>query len=191
MELAIHRVSAKDIPPLHQILMVCAFDLKERFGLSHWMSPIYPLERMLKDADELEVYALTSGATLVGTFTLETTMPSSYLKYGNIRWQLSDVSAVYVHKLAILPDRQGQGLGTWCLQAIERLAASQDYRAARLDGVKTHSKLLRFYESRGYQKVGELMYNSDLWVDAFVFEKVLTLNRKKSHTNTSGAMFWC
>ncbi len=45
----------------------------------------------------------------------------------------------------------------------------------RLDAVKTHRKLLSFYESRGYQKVGELIYNSEAWVDAFVFEKVLVM----------------
>jgi GNAT superfamily N-acetyltransferase len=175
VELAIHRVDIREIPHLHQILTTCAVDLKDRCGLNHWMPPNYPMESMLKDANELEVYALTSGKTPIGTFTLETTMPASYLKYGNIHWQILDVLAVYVHKLAVLPDWQGQGLGTWCLQAIERLAADRGYAAVRLDGVKTHSKLLRFYASRGYQQVGELIYNSDTWVDAFVFEKVLAI----------------
>lgn len=78
-----------------------------------------------------------------------------------IHWQRSDVPAMYVHKLAVLPEWQGQGLGTWCLQAIEKLAIDRSYCAIRLDGVKTHSKLLRFCTSRGYQHVGELIYNSN------------------------------
>ncbi|WP_180977283.1 hypothetical protein [Fischerella muscicola] len=56
----------------------------------------------------------------------------------------------------------------------------------RLDGAKTHPQLLLFYEHQGYQRVGELIFNSDIWIDAFVFEKVLTpaneiqeLNRRK------------
>jgi len=177
MEPTIRRVSVADVAPLHQILIACGLELKERFGLSHWIGANYTLEEMLKDAVEMEVYALTIGENLVGTFTLETisTVPHSYIKYGNIHWQVSDALAVYVHKLAVLPNWQGQGLGTWCLQAIERLAADRGCRAVRLDAVKTHRKLLSFYESRGYQKVGELIYNSEVWVDAFVFEKVLVM----------------
>lgn len=100
--------------------MACGLDLKNRFGLNLWLAPIYPLENMLKDADEHEVYALTVGENLVGTFTLEMTteVPFIYMKYGKIIWQVWDVPAVYVHKLAILPTWQGQGLGTWCMQAI-------------------------------------------------------------------------
>ncbi len=60
------------------------------------------------------------------------------------------------------------------MEAIEKLAFRQGHYAVRLDAVKTHQKLLSFYESRGYQMVGELIFNSDVWVDAFVFEKVLT-----------------
>ncbi len=120
--------------------------------------------------------AFCRGENLVGTFTLEmmTTVPLSYMRYGNIIWQIpADVLAVYVHKLAILPIWQGKGLGRSCIQAIEKLGIEQGYYAVRLDGVKTHPKLLSFYQNQGYQQVGELIYNSNIWVDAIVFEKVL------------------
>lgn len=174
-QLCLQRVSIAEVPSLHQILVACGLDMKDRLGLSHWMPPNYPLEQMLHDAMEQEVYAVTVGNNLVGTFMLEmmTTVPLSYIKYGNIVWQVSDVPAVYVHKLAILPSMQGKGLGTWCMQSIEKLAIERGYYAVRLDGVKTHPKLLSFYKNRGYQQVGELIYNSDVWVDAIVFEKVL------------------
>lgn len=177
-QLSIRKVNIDEIPLLHQILIACGFDLKEGFGLSHWLPPNYPLEQMLKDAIEQDIYAVTIGENLVGTFTLEmmTTVPLSYMKYGNIIWQIpADVPAVYVHKLAILPIWQGKGLGTWCMQAIEKLGVEQGYYAVRLDGVKTHPKLLSFYQKQGYQQVGEIIYNSDIWVDAIVFEKVLNV----------------
>ncbi|MBV8886622.1 MAG: GNAT family N-acetyltransferase [Chroococcidiopsidaceae cyanobacterium CP_BM_RX_35] len=159
MEPTIHRVTADDVPPLHQILVACGLDLKERFGLSHWMPVVYSLESMLKDAMTLEVYAVTSGEAQVGTFMLETTstVPLSYIKYGNIHWQVKAPSAMYVHKLAVLPAWQGQGLGTWCLRTIERLAAQRGCSTVRLDAVKTHPRLLSFYASQGYQQVGELI----------------------------------
>lgn len=130
---------------------------------------------MLKDAKEMEIYALTVGGHSVGTFNLEisTTLPLNYTKYGKVQWQVPEGLAAYVHKLAILPAWQEQGLGTWCMQAIENLTAERGCSTVRLDAVKTHPKLLSFYENRGYQRVGELIYNSDVWVDSIVFEKVL------------------
>ncbi|MDF5730922.1 MAG: GNAT family N-acetyltransferase [Rhizonema sp. PD38] len=91
-----------------------------------------------------------------------------------INWQVSNVLAVYVHKLAVLPEEQGQVLGAWCLEAIEKLALSRGYNVVRLDAVKTHYKLLSFYASRGFQRVGEIIFSSDIWVDTFVFEKMLS-----------------
>lgn len=89
MELAIRRANAIDIPTLYAILIACAFDLNDRFGLHHWMPPNYLLEEMLKDADTLELYALMRDGIPVGTFTLETTMPSSYLNYGTMHYSLA------------------------------------------------------------------------------------------------------
>ena len=180
MEPTIRRVSQPEVPALQEILLACGLDLKNRFGLNYWLAPIYPLENMLKDADEHQVYALTVDENLVGTFTLEMTteVPFIYIKYGNIIWQVWNVPAVYVHKLGILPTWQGQGLGTWCMQAIEKLASAGGSHAVRVDAVKTHQKLLSFYVNRGYQQVGELIFNSDhMWVDAIVFEKVLVTDK--------------
>ena len=97
MQPTIHRASTVDLPSLHQILIACGLDLKLKFGLTHWMLPLYPLESLLKDAQELEVYALKVGENLVGTFTLDfaLTEPLSYVKFGNINWQISNVPAVY------------------------------------------------------------------------------------------------
>lgn len=76
-QLSIRKVNIDEIPLLYQVLIACGLDLKERFGLSHWLPPNYPVEEMLKDAIEQDIYAVTIGENLVGTFMLEmmTTIP--------------------------------------------------------------------------------------------------------------------
>ncbi|MDZ4876660.1 MAG: hypothetical protein CLLPBCKN_006095 [Chroococcidiopsis cubana SAG 39.79] len=173
MELKLRSVRAADIPSLHEILVVCGLDLQERFGLDYWLPP-YPLEKMRQDLEDKRIYCISVGREVVATFTLETKMPSEYTRYGKIHWQVVDVSAMYVHRLAVLPTWQGQGLGTWCLQAIENLAINSDCGAVRLDAVKMNSKLSVFYQRQDYRLVGELIYDPEtLFNDAFVFEKVL------------------
>ena len=174
MDLSISQVTVSEIPALHQILVECGLDLQTRFNLCYWVPP-YPLERMLKDADKMYLYAIKRNYELVGTFTIETKIPSGYLKYGDINWQNPDLSAFYIHRLAVLPFFQGKGSVTWCLQQFENLAINHNYSAVRLDAVKINQKLLEFYEKSGYRRVGELIfYPGDKYDDAFVFEKLLT-----------------
>lgn len=173
MTLLIRKVTASEIPDLHRILVECGLDLKERFNFSYWVPP-YPLERMIKDIEHMDIYAIKLDAEIIGTFTIETNIPSGYLKYGNINWQNPRLSAFYIHRLAVLPSYQGKGIGTWCLQEIEKLAINQNYAAVRLDAVKVNQKLVNFYQKSGYQQVGKVIFNpKDKYQDAFVFEKLM------------------
>ncbi|MEM1393929.1 MAG: GNAT family N-acetyltransferase [Cyanobacteria bacterium P01_D01_bin.116] len=174
MSLSISQVTVSEIPALQQILVECGLDLQKRFNLSYWVPP-YPLEKMLKDANKMYLYAIKGNCQLIGTFSIETKMPPGYLKYGDINWQNPGLSAFYIHRLAVLPLFQGKGIGTWCLQQIENLAINHNHSAVRLDAVKINQKLLEFYEKSGYKRVGEIIFNpGDKYEDAFVFEKVLT-----------------
>ncbi|MEO1560928.1 MAG: GNAT family N-acetyltransferase [Cyanobacteria bacterium J06632_19] len=173
MRLSISQVTVSEIPALHQILVECGLDLQKRFNLYYWVPP-YPLEKMLKDANKMDIYAIKLDSELIGTFTIETKMPSGYFKYGDINWQNPGLSAFCIHRLAVLPLFQGKGIGTWCLQQIENLAINRNYSAVRLDAVKKNQKLLKFYEQSVYKRVGEMIfYPEDKYEDAFVFEKVL------------------
>ncbi|MEO0685630.1 MAG: hypothetical protein AAFY76_11455 [Cyanobacteria bacterium J06649_11] len=84
MTLSIIQVAASEVPDLHQILVNCGLDLQKRFNLGYWVPP-YPLRRMIKDIENMNIYAVKSDGELVGTFTIETTIPLGYLKYGDIK----------------------------------------------------------------------------------------------------------
>ncbi|MEL6162966.1 MAG: GNAT family N-acetyltransferase, partial [Cyanobacteria bacterium J06628_3] len=157
MSFSISRVTVSEISAVHQILVECGLDLRKRFNLSYWVPP-YPIEKMRKDINKMDIYAVMLNSEPIGTFTIETKMPSGYLKYGDINWQNPRSSAFYIHRLAILPLFQGKGIGTWCLQQIENLAINHNYSAIRLDAVKVNQKLLDFYEKSGYKKVGEIIF---------------------------------
>lgn len=154
MSLSISKVTVSEIAALHQILVECGLDLQKRFNLSYWVPP-YPLRKMIKDALNMDLYAIELNSELIGTFTIETTIPPGYLKYGHINWQNPGLEAFYIHRLAILPLFQGKAIGSWCLQQIEKLAINQNYSAIRLDAVKINRNLLKFYEKSGYKRVGK------------------------------------
>jgi GNAT superfamily N-acetyltransferase/ketosteroid isomerase-like protein len=121
----------------------------EAAGLDHW-DPPYSLESFQRNAEERRVYRIRQDRKLAGTFTIGTE-PLEYYDTG--MWSSPDAEAVYACHLAILPELQGQGIGTWCMGEIERIAA-EDGLAVRLDGYEKHDRLLRFYDRLGYERRG-------------------------------------
>jgi len=147
MSLSIARITEiADLRAAQDIIRLCGEAMRDRFGLEHWIPP-YPLERLQQDALKKAVYAVYEDGALAGTVTIGT-RGLDYLP-GNF-WADPAAPALYLSKLAIRPDRQGGGLGTWCMAQVEALAAAQGCTVIRFDAIAAHSLLLRFYERLGY-----------------------------------------
>ena len=175
MMLAIRRVSPEEIEPLQEILQKCGLDMQRRFGLGHWMPP-YPLDALRKSAEERNVYAVHDGDALVGTFTTGTQPPSYYLTIPGVQeaWDTSGEPALYVNRLAVLPELQGRGIGTWCMKTMERLARAEGCRAVRFEAYDKHLELLEYYDRLGYHRRGAFTFNTRLYGETGMvcFEKL-------------------
>lgn len=149
MNLQMWRVGPDKVEDPHTVLKRCGEDLKQK-GLEHWESP-YPIEALRKDAEERMVYRLRLDRELAGTFTIGT-KPLEY--YDENIWSSPGEKAMYVSHLAVLPGKQGNGIGTWCMREIERVAVEEECGSVRLDAYEKHHRLLEFYEKLGYEKRG-------------------------------------
>jgi GNAT superfamily N-acetyltransferase len=161
MKLTMRKVEPEEIEPLHEILKKCGLDEQARFGLGYWVPP-YPLEAMRKSAEERDVYAVYDGDELVATFTTGTQQPSYYLTIPGVReaWDASGEPALYLSRLAVLPEFQGRGIGTWCIKRMERLARAEGCKAVRFDAYDKHLKLLEYYDRLGYHRRGTFTFNT-------------------------------
>lgn len=77
-----------------------------------------------------------------------------------------------LHQLYVRPDAQVQGIGTMLLAEIEM--AFPDVKAMRLEVIERNEKAVRFYERKGYARVGR---NED-WGDPNCKEPVLVMEKK-------------
>lgn len=171
MNLTMQKVTPEQVDALHAILERCGLDMQAKFGLNHWI-PAYPLHLMQKDAREKSIYAVREGERIIATFTVGLQAPSYYAASV---WQNPGAKALYVNRLAVLPDCQGNGIGTWCMRAIEQLALAEGCCAVRLDAYDEHMKLHEFYRRLGYQERGEARVMTKLYGEtgAIYFEKVV------------------
>ncbi len=148
------RYAPNQVDVLHSIVTECGIDMKRRFGLTHWAPP-YPIETMRRNAEELNVYgvhrpAIAGGVEVVGTFTVGT----HGWKYDDSLWTNPGDQPLYLGKLAVRPQFQGQGVGGWCMQQVEDLAREENCQAVRLDAIAGHVPLIRFYKNLDYLERG-------------------------------------
>ncbi|HLX56601.1 MAG TPA: GNAT family N-acetyltransferase [Ktedonobacteraceae bacterium] len=163
MNLKLRKAGPNEIEALHEILRQCGQDMKVRLGLGHW-DPPYPLELMRKSVEERSVYAVHNDEQLVATFTVGTQAPTYYRTIPGVweSWDAAGEPALYANRLAVLPEIQGQGIGTWCMQEYERIARVEGYEAIRLDAYDKHLRLLAWYEKLGYHWRGTFAFHTRL-----------------------------
>jgi GNAT superfamily N-acetyltransferase len=160
-----------DIDDLYALIVACGEDMWRRLGLDHWKPPI-PIEMFREYARTKQVFAVENDGALVGTFTIGFDPPEPYPLE---RWSDATHKAIYLNKLAVRPNLQQKGLGRWCMEEIERLAAARGCQALRFDALTRNAPLLDFYDHLGYRRAGDMYVYDEInrgW-DIVLYEKVL------------------
>ena len=169
--LMLRKAAPDKIEPLQEIVRLCGEDIGARFGLTFWVPPP-PIELMRRHASEKAVYAVMDGDEAVATFTFGL---SGWPEQSALLWADTNHRAAYLSRLAVLPDRQGQGLGRWCLAEVERLAREQDCQAIRLDAIRTYAPPIALYRRLGYEERGVIEWTNWYGVhrELLLLEKML------------------
>jgi hypothetical protein len=104
MNLQIRKAAPSDAETIYNILFLCGKYLKDKFGLTHW-SPPYPLESIKHNIEERDVYLVSQNNQFIATFTIGL---SALVSYDSNRWQIKTSQAMYLNRLAVLPNFQGK-----------------------------------------------------------------------------------
>ena len=75
-----------------------------------------------------------------------------------------------LHRLCVHPDFQGQGVARQAMDYLENEVRARGIQTIRLDAFSQNPTALHLYESRGYQKAGEISYRKGLF---YLYEKKL------------------
>jgi len=86
---------------------------------------------------------------------------------------LTGKNTAYLGQFAISPDLKKQGLGSLLMDFCEQLAKEQNYEAIQLDTAIPAEHLVKMYQQRGYQIVGEIQWDGKTYL-SYMFEKPLS-----------------
>lgn len=124
-------------------------------GLDQWRYGIYPSDDIVREDIQNEcLYLIAQDDLIQGAFAINTRYDP---EYDDIAW-LFGVNPLYLHRMVILPDLQGQGLASAALEWIKDEALKRGHDCLRLDAYSRNESALRLYTRFEMRRAGEVFF---------------------------------
>lgn len=150
----IRKATSSDIESILSITRACAKNMVEN-GIYQW-NEHYPNATVFEeDIDRDELYVITNDQAIAGTVVISTVMDDIYK---SIQWLTPNDKNLYIHRLAVHPYYQGRGLAQKLMDFAENNGAAQGYESIRLDTFSKNERNQKFYEVRGYKRLGKIYF---------------------------------
>lgn len=165
----IRKGTIADIDSILEITKACAQFMINQ-NIYQW-NELYPNKSaFVNDAERGELYVLEVGNNIIGVITISSYMDS---EYAPIKWLTANNRNLYIHRLAVHPDYQGQGHAQKLMDFAEKFAIENNYASIRLDTFSQNKRNQKFYELRGYKKLGSVYFPKQSKHPFFCYELVL------------------
>jgi len=165
----IRRAEETDLPTLKEITDACAADMKKR-GIFQWNETYPNIAVFKKDLEDETLYVYAFQNSVVGCIMFS---EEKEVLYNQIQWLTPDEKNLYVHRLAVHPHYQKQGIGRKLMAFAEAYAEKNQYTSLRLDTFSKNQRNIRFYTARDYKKLGDVYFLKQSNDPFHCFEKVI------------------
>lgn len=150
----IRKAVKEDIDAIINITKVCATHMIE-YGIYQW-NEHYPNRLTFKnDVARNELFVLEVDNEIKGCIVISTLMDEEYQP---INWLTKNENNVYIHRLAVHPKLQGKGYAQQLMSFAENYAIENNYSSIRLDTFSQNKRNQKFYELRGYKRLGDIYF---------------------------------
>ena len=165
----IRKATEKDIDRILTITKACAQHMINQ-NIFQW-NEFYPSESaFLQDIESNGLYVLEKSDAAIGCIAVSSQMDSEYVQ---VKWLTENRRNLYIHRLAILPEFQGQGFAQKLMGFAEDFAIKNNYASIRLDTFSQNERNKKFYELRGYKKLGFVYFPDQSEHPFYCYELVL------------------
>ena len=165
----VRKALVQDIPNIKKITEACAQHMIDQ-GIYQWNKNYPSLEVLTKDVKANNVYVYLLEQEIIATVMFSMEMDDFYRK---IDWLTQDAKQLYVHRLAVHPAYQGQGIARGLMDFGEALAKEKECLSIRLDTFSQNPRNNRFYQARQYQQVGQVFFEQKSEHPFYCYEKLL------------------
>ena len=150
----IRKATVNDIEPILKITKACAQFMIGN-GILQW-NETYPNKIAFEnDIKRGELYIIENLNEVIGCLVISTLMD---IEYQSVKWLTPNTKNLYIHRLAVHPNYQGQGFARKLMYFAEEFAIKNNYTSIRLDTFSKNKRNQKFYELRGYEKLGAIFF---------------------------------
>lgn len=150
----IKKATKNDVNAIMAIIRACAKAMVAK-GIYQW-NKHYPNAKAFEvDIDRNELYVLLINQEIIGCITISTVKDEEYLP---IKWLTKTENNIYIHRLSIHPKHQGKGYAQQLMDFAEDYAVKNNYASVRLDTFSQNKRNQKFYEQRGYKRLGNIYF---------------------------------
>lgn len=150
----IRKAKNGEIPQILSITKACASNMKSK-NIFQWNEHYPSFEAFQNDFLSSELYVYSYQDSIIGCITITPKMDEEYFP---ISWLSENQNNLYVHRLAVHPDYQGNGYAQQLMDYAENFAQLNNYTSIRLDTFSQNKRNQQFYERRGYTRLGSIFF---------------------------------
>ncbi|GAA4276098.1 GNAT family N-acetyltransferase [Aquimarina mytili] len=149
----IRKALFSDLDSIHKLTKACAKAMIAN-NIYQWNEHYPTRERFQKDIELQELYILEE-VNIKGILVLTQIMDE---EYAPVQWLTKNKNNLYIHRLAVDPTYWGQGCAQKLMEYAESYAIKNGFASIRLDTFSQNKRNQKFYETRGYSRLGEIYF---------------------------------
>ena len=143
-----------DLDRVLQITRLCAREMESR-KVFQWNEHYPDRQSFVNDINNSELYVYCIKDMAVGCVSICALMDEVYHK---VAWKTNGKNSVYVHRLAVDPKHQKQGVGGKLMDFAEHESKLNGIESIRLDTFSKNTVNQNFYEKRGYVRLEDIYF---------------------------------
>lgn len=168
MNLNIRTGRTEDLQEIMALISRCV-TVMQAGGSDQWDDQYPNREVIGEDLQHGTLFAAESEGHIMGIVVLDESQDE---QYRTISWKQDEGPHLMMHRLAVDPEAQGQGVARKLIAFSEEYAMREGYTSLRLDTYAKNKAALKLYQGLGYDLRGEVNF-PDRAASFPVFEKVL------------------
>lgn len=150
----IEKAKREDLDDLFALINRVKADMKKN-QLDQWNDD-YPTREIIEnDILNEDLYIIKSDDRLFGGICLNEDQEEAYQQ---VDWKFDPTKVLVIHRLAIDPNTQGQGMAQQLMQFAEKYAQENGFTSIRLDVYSQNPRAIAIYKNRGYEIRGAINF---------------------------------
>jgi len=137
--------------------------------IDQWDDTYPNSEIILADIKERTYFVAEHEGEIIGGINIDKNQDEAYL---NIKWTDKNNLFLVVHRLAVVEEKWGDGIGKALMLFAEEVVAEEGHQSIRLDTYSRNPHAMEFYKRIGYTELGaiDLKPEKDKY---YCFEKII------------------